>query len=197
MLQKLDAEHLNRLALAEALASMEPRDFDMRRTDRCICGHALRLFGIRSPYFGGWQSQLGAGANLLGLSTDQARELFAPVNRAKHSDHIPIPRMRHEWCDISLPPIPSIGASLASFSRFPQLHSILGQSRHELSRPCLLTIRGNWRRRQSSQIGLRPFVPCSRGKYREIRRFRARDSPCFFGKILIAGAGAARFSPSH
>ena len=40
MLQKLDTEHLNRLALAEALASMEPRDFDMRRTDRCICGHA-------------------------------------------------------------------------------------------------------------------------------------------------------------
>ena len=45
MLQKLDTEHLNRLALAEALASMEPRDFDMRRPDRCICGHALRLFG--------------------------------------------------------------------------------------------------------------------------------------------------------
>ena len=83
MLQKLDTEHLNRLALAEALASMEPRDFDMRRPDRCICGHALRLFGIRTPYFGGWESQLGAGANLLGLSTDQARELFAPVNRAK------------------------------------------------------------------------------------------------------------------
>ena len=86
MLQKLDAEHLNRLALAEALASMEPRDFDMRRPHRCICGHALRLFGIRSSYFGGWESQLGAGANLLGLSTDQARELFAPVNRAKHYD---------------------------------------------------------------------------------------------------------------
>ena len=68
MLQKLDTEHLNRLALAEALASMEPRDFDMRRPDRCICGHALRLFGIRTPYFGGWESQLGAGANLLGLS---------------------------------------------------------------------------------------------------------------------------------
>ena len=72
MLQKLDAEHLNRLSLAEALASMEPRDFDMRRPDRCICGHALRLFGIRTPYFGGWESQLGAGANLLGLSTDAA-----------------------------------------------------------------------------------------------------------------------------
>jgi hypothetical protein len=86
MLQKLDTEHLNRLALAEALASMEPRDFDMRRADRCICGHALRLFGIRTPYFGGWESQLGAGANLLGLSTDQARELFAPVKRAKQSD---------------------------------------------------------------------------------------------------------------
>ena len=83
MLQKLDTEHLNRLALAEALASMEPRDFDMRRPDRCICGHALRLFGIRLPYFGGWESQLGAGANLLGLSIEQARELFAPVNRAK------------------------------------------------------------------------------------------------------------------
>ena len=83
MLQKLDTEHLNRLALAEALASMEPRDFDMRRPDRCICGHALRLFGIRLPYFGRWESQLGAGANLLGLSIEQARELFAPVNRAK------------------------------------------------------------------------------------------------------------------
>jgi hypothetical protein len=92
MLQKLDAEHLNRLALAEALASMEPRDFDMRRPDRCICGHALRLFGICRPYFGGWERQLGAGANLLGLSTDQARELFAPVKRAKHSDHYTHPQ---------------------------------------------------------------------------------------------------------
>ena len=126
MLQKLDAEHLNRLALAEALASMEPRDFDMRRPDRCICGHALRLFGIRTPYFGGWESQLGAGANLLGLSTDQARELFAPVNRAKHYDHTPIHRMRHEWCDISRPPIPSIGASLASFSRSPHSNDGVG-----------------------------------------------------------------------
>ena len=86
MLQKLDTEHLNRRALAEALASMEPRDFDMRRPHRCICGHALRLFGIRLSYFGGWERQLGAGANLLGLSTDQARELFAPVNRAKQYD---------------------------------------------------------------------------------------------------------------
>jgi hypothetical protein len=92
MLQKLDAEHLNRLALAEALASMEPRDFDMRRPDRCICGHALRLFGICRPYFGGWERQLGAGANLLGLSTDQARELFAPVKRAKQSDHYTHPQ---------------------------------------------------------------------------------------------------------
>ena len=86
MLQKLDTAHLNRLALAEALASMEPRDFDMRRTDRCICGHALRLFGTRSRYFGRWENQLGAGAKLLGLSTDQARKLFVPVNRAKRSD---------------------------------------------------------------------------------------------------------------
>ena len=86
MLQKLDTEHLNRLALADALASMEPRDFDMRRAHRCICGQALRLFGRHSHYFGGWESQLSAGANLLGLSTDQARELFAPVNRAEHSD---------------------------------------------------------------------------------------------------------------
>ena len=53
MLQKLDAEHLNRLALAEALASMEPRDFDMRRPNRCICGHALRKrlrkLGVPTP----------------------------------------------------------------------------------------------------------------------------------------------------
>jgi hypothetical protein len=94
---------------------MEPGDFDMRRRDRCICGHALRLFGKRSAFFAGWESQLGAGANLLGLSTDQARELFAPVNRARHSAPTPIHRMRREWCAISRPPIPSIGASLASF----------------------------------------------------------------------------------
>jgi hypothetical protein len=61
---------------------MEPRDFDMR-PDRCICGHALRLFGIRTPYFGGWESQLRAGAALLGLSIEQARELFVAANRAK------------------------------------------------------------------------------------------------------------------
>jgi hypothetical protein len=92
MLKKLDTEHLNRLALADALASMELCDFDMRRPDRCICGHALRLFGIRTPYFGGWESQLCAGANLLGLSSDQARELFAPVKRAKQSDHYTHPQ---------------------------------------------------------------------------------------------------------
>jgi len=86
MLQKLDTEHLNRLALADALASMEPRDFDMRRPDRCICGHALRLFGKRLPYFGGWERQLNVGATLLGLSHEQARELFAPAGRARHSD---------------------------------------------------------------------------------------------------------------
>ena len=119
MLQKLDTEHLNRLALAEALASMEPRDFDMRRPDRCICGHALRLFGIRMPYFGRWESQLGAGANLLGLSIEQARELFAPVNRAKAATTTTlIRRMRHEWCDISRPPIPLIGAWLGSFNQY-------------------------------------------------------------------------------
>ena len=47
MLQKLDAEHLNRLALAEALANMSTDDFDMRNTSRCICGHTLRMFGDR------------------------------------------------------------------------------------------------------------------------------------------------------
>src|SRR5262245_12866814 len=92
MLQKLDAEHLNRLALAEALANMSTDDFDMRNTSRCICGHALRLFGKRSPYFGRWESQLAVGANLLGLSTDQARELFAPGNRAKRSDPYTYPQ---------------------------------------------------------------------------------------------------------
>jgi hypothetical protein len=45
MLQRLDTEHLNRIALADALANMSTGDFDMRRADRCICGHALRLFG--------------------------------------------------------------------------------------------------------------------------------------------------------
>ena len=86
MLQKLDTEHLNRLVLAEALASMDPSDFDMRRRDRCICGHALRLFGRRTPYWGDWQSQLSVGAILLGLSTEQARELFVPADRARRSD---------------------------------------------------------------------------------------------------------------
>jgi len=117
MLQKLDAEHLNRLALAEALASMEPRDFDMRRPDRCICGHALRLFGIRTPYFGGWESQLCAGANLLGLSSDQARGSYSRQSSVQSSPTTTLThRMRHEWCVISRPPIPSIGALLASFN---------------------------------------------------------------------------------
>jgi hypothetical protein len=92
MLQKLDTEHLNRLALADALASMDPSDFDMRRPDRCICGHALRMFGKRSAFLGRWESQLNAGAALLGLSNDQARELFAPAGRAKHEDFYTDPR---------------------------------------------------------------------------------------------------------
>src|SRR6188472_2816411 len=116
MLQKLDTPHLNRIALAEALASMEPGDFDMRRRDRCICGHALRLFGTRLPYFRGWESQLGAV---------QTCSVFPPTKRGSYSRQqivqgtpppTPIHRMRREWCAISRPPIPSIGASLASFS---------------------------------------------------------------------------------
>jgi hypothetical protein len=85
MLQKLDAAHLNRLALAEALTNMSPEDFDMRIPSRCICGHALRMFGERAPhfFFVPWESQLRAGAALLGLSIEQARELFFPANRAQ------------------------------------------------------------------------------------------------------------------
>ena len=56
MLQKLDTEHLNRLALAEALASMEPRDFDMRDpiavsvATRCACLRTLVLcWGLGEP----------------------------------------------------------------------------------------------------------------------------------------------------
>ena len=52
MLQKLDTEHLNRLALAEALASMKELDFDMRDPRRCICGHALRMLRERWSYVG-------------------------------------------------------------------------------------------------------------------------------------------------
>ena len=47
MLQKLDTVHLNRLALADALATLREGDFDMREPRRCICGHALRMFGER------------------------------------------------------------------------------------------------------------------------------------------------------
>jgi hypothetical protein len=84
MLQKLNTEHLNRLALADALASMKELDFDMHNPRRCICGHALRMF--RKCWFGGWESQLSAGASVLGLSIEQARELFVPINRAKSHD---------------------------------------------------------------------------------------------------------------
>jgi hypothetical protein len=92
MLKKLDTEHLNRLALAEALASMKPCDFDMRDPRRCICGHALRMFRERWSYVGGWESQLSAAAGLLGLSIEQARELFVPINRAKYYDHYTHPQ---------------------------------------------------------------------------------------------------------
>ena len=94
MLQKLDAQHLNRLALAEALANMSTDDFDMRNISRCICGHTLRMFGDRPLYFyGAWKSQLRAGATLLGLSLEQARELFVPANRAQTAcDHYTHPQ---------------------------------------------------------------------------------------------------------
>jgi hypothetical protein len=119
MLKKLDTEHLNRLALAEALANMSTDDFDMRDASRCICGHALRMFGERSTqFFVPWQSQRRTGAALLGLSIGQARELSCrPIAPRRGVTTIPIRRMRHEWCAISRPPIPSIGALLASFSR--------------------------------------------------------------------------------
>jgi lysozyme family protein len=84
MLQKLDTEHLKRLAMAEALANMSIDDFDMRDTRRCIFGHTLRMFAERPFYFfGAWESQLRAGAGLVGLSIEQARDLFVPANRAK------------------------------------------------------------------------------------------------------------------
>jgi hypothetical protein len=43
-------------------------------------------------FFGRWESQLNAGAALLGLSNDQARELFAPAGRAKNEDFYTDPR---------------------------------------------------------------------------------------------------------
>jgi hypothetical protein len=60
---------------------MSTDDFDMRKSGRCICGHTLRMFGEL------WENQLRAGAAMLGLSIEQARELFVPANRAK------------AWCD--------------------------------------------------------------------------------------------------
>jgi len=51
------------------------------------------------------------------VAYEQARDLFLPANRPKWGlTTTPTPRMRHEWCAISRPPILSIGASLASFS---------------------------------------------------------------------------------
>ena len=85
MLQKLDTEHLNRLALAEALASMKRatsicgEPIAVSVATRCACLGELALFW----YLG---EQARRRCKLAGLSTDQARELFAPVNRAKHSD---------------------------------------------------------------------------------------------------------------
>src|SRR5262245_39986263 len=79
MLQKLDTEHLNRLALADALASMEPHDFDMRRPDRCICGHAMRLLAKRTPYFGGVlvrSSQFGKASVVLCEETLQCPLIY-------------------------------------------------------------------------------------------------------------------------
>jgi hypothetical protein len=82
VLQKLDTVLVNRLLLADALGSMDPSDFDMRITSNCICGHALRMFGKQEHFYFGWQTQLAAGASLLGLSTVQAVELFAPPDRS-------------------------------------------------------------------------------------------------------------------
>src|SRR5262245_11293858 len=72
MLQKLDTEHLNRLTLAEALASM-------RRPDRCICGHAMRLLAKRTPYFGGVfvrSSQVGKASVVLCEETLQCPLIY-------------------------------------------------------------------------------------------------------------------------
>ena len=92
MLQKLDAVHLHRLRVADELAAMDPSDFDMRSTSRCICGHALRIHGKWMGFPLGWQSQLRAGAALLGISTAQALELFAPANRSSPDDGYTTPQ---------------------------------------------------------------------------------------------------------
>jgi hypothetical protein len=81
MLQKLDTAHVNRHRLADALAGMSPSEFDMRSTSHCICGHALRLFGRHKHFVLGWRSQVDAGATLLGITTVQAQQLFAPPDR--------------------------------------------------------------------------------------------------------------------
>jgi hypothetical protein len=86
MLQKLDTEHLNRLAVAEALSKLDPTDFDMRDASRCICAHALRLFGEDRWTYYTWQDQLEAGARLLGLTSTEAKLLFAPKSRYTPSD---------------------------------------------------------------------------------------------------------------
>ena len=112
MLQKLDTEHLNRLALADALASMEPQRLRHAATQiavsvatPCACLGYARLI-------------LVAGRMRARRRCKLAR-LFPPIKRGSYSRqsivqsttiHTPIHRMRHEWCDISRPPIPLIGA---------------------------------------------------------------------------------------
>jgi len=51
MLQKLDTEHLNRLAVAEALSKLKPTEFDIRDASRCICAHTLRRDESFAPKF--------------------------------------------------------------------------------------------------------------------------------------------------
>jgi len=86
MLQRLDTEHLNRLAVVEVLSKLEPTEFDIRDASRCICAHTLRLLAAHRSTSYAWQVQLEAGAKLLGLTIDDAKLLFVPAGRYTSTD---------------------------------------------------------------------------------------------------------------
>ena len=119
MLQKLDTEHLNRLALAEALASMEQLRLRHARPDAVSVATHCAMFRERWSYVGGWESQLSAAQACSGFRLSKRGSCSFRSIAQNTTTTTLIRRMQHEWCVISRPPIPSIGRSLASFSRSP------------------------------------------------------------------------------
>ena len=74
MLQKVSERSQKLLDLADYIEKLDDNDFDMTCWGKCICGHAVKR---EQGFVAG--AGVRQGADVLGISIQEATQLFAPV----------------------------------------------------------------------------------------------------------------------